>query len=144
MLLFFLIEPFLEGVEDHTVSSLDLTVSSRVSDGNVFNRDAPVLAEVPKMMAGKSCPEVGDDAVRETESVYDVLKELDCFLAVAATSGLYSIHLENLSMATYTYRKPPGAGLKGSIISSPQHANGQEAGMVCNSCAGTCICLAKN
>ena len=33
-----------------------------------------------KMMAGKSCPEVGDDAVRETESVYDVFKEPDCFL----------------------------------------------------------------
>ena len=81
MLLFFLIEPFLEGVEDHAVSSLDLTVSSRVSDGNVFNRNAPVLAEVPKTMAGKRGPKVGDDAVRETESVYDVLKELDCFFS---------------------------------------------------------------
>ena len=48
---------------------------------NIFNRDAPVFAEVPKMMAGKSCPEVGDDAVQETESVYDVLKELDCFFS---------------------------------------------------------------
>jgi len=81
VLLFFLIEPFLEGIEDHAVSSLDLTVSSRMSNGNVFNRNAPVLAEVPKMMAGKSCPEVGDNAVRETESVYDVFKELDCFLS---------------------------------------------------------------
>jgi hypothetical protein len=51
-----------------------------MSNGNVFNRDAPVFAEVPKMMAGKSRPEVGDDVVRETESVYDVFKELDCFL----------------------------------------------------------------
>ena len=81
MLLFFLIEPFFEGVEDHTISPLDLAISSRMSNGNVFNRDAPVFAEVPKMMAGKSCPEVGDDAVRETESVYDVLKELDCFFS---------------------------------------------------------------
>ena len=81
MLFFFLIEPFFEGVEDHTISPFDLAVSSRMSNGNVFNRDAPVFAEVPKMMADKSCPEVGDDAVRETESVYDVFKELDCFLS---------------------------------------------------------------
>ena len=50
------------------------------------------------------------------------------FFAVAETSGLYLIHLENLSMAMYTYRKPPGAGLKGPIMSSPQHAKGQELG----------------
>ena len=31
-------------------------------------------------MAGKGCPKVGDDAVQETESVYDVFKELDCFI----------------------------------------------------------------
>ena len=80
MLFFSLIEPFLEGVEDHTVSSLDLTVSSRMSNGNVFNRDAPVLTEVPKMMAGKGCPKVGDDAVQETKSVDDVFEELDWFL----------------------------------------------------------------
>ena len=81
MLFFFLIEPFFEGVEDHTIIPFDLAVSSRMSNGNVFNRDAPVFAEVPKMMAGKSCPEVGDDVVREIESVYDVFKELDCFLS---------------------------------------------------------------
>ena len=51
-----------------------------MSNGNVFNKDASVFAEVPKMMAGKSYPEVGDDAVRETVSVYDIFKELDCFL----------------------------------------------------------------
>ena len=71
-------------------------------------------------------------------------KSSTTFFVVAETSGLYSIHLENLLMATYTYYKPPGAGLKGPIMSSPQHVKGQEAGMVCSSCAGTCICLAKN
>ena len=80
MLFFFLIEHFFEGVEDHTIGPFDLVVGSRMSNKNVFNRDALVFAEVPKMMASKSCPEVGDDAVWETESVYDVFKELDYFL----------------------------------------------------------------
>ena len=80
MLFFFLIEPFFEGVKDHTISPLDLAVSSRMSNGNVFNRDAPFFAEVPKMMAGKRGSEVGDDAVRETEPMYDIFKEVDCFL----------------------------------------------------------------
>jgi hypothetical protein len=44
--------------------------------------------------------------------------------------GMYSIHLENLSIITNMHLKFLGAGLKGPIISSPQHAKGQEAGMV--------------
>ena len=56
------------------------------------------------MMAGKRGSEVGDNAVRETEPVYDIFKELGRFFAVAKMSDLYSIHLENLSMAMYTYR----------------------------------------
>jgi hypothetical protein len=43
---------------------------------------------------------------------------------------LYSIHLLNLSMATNTCVKPPGAVVKGPIISRPQHANGHEGGIV--------------
>jgi hypothetical protein len=44
--------------------------------------------------------------------------------------GLYSIHLINLSMATNTCVKPPGAVVMGPIMSRPQHANGHEGGMV--------------
>ena len=51
-----------------------------MGNGNIFNGDAPVFAEVPKVMASKRSFEVGDDAVRETESVDDIFKELDCFL----------------------------------------------------------------
>ena len=51
-----------------------------MSNGNVFNGDAPVFTEVPKMMAGKRGSEVGDNAVRETEPVYNIFKEVDCFL----------------------------------------------------------------
>ena len=57
-------------------------------------------------------------------------KSSTAFFAVAEMSGLYSIHLENLLMATYTYLKPTGAHLKMPIISSPQHAKGQDAGIV--------------
>jgi hypothetical protein len=43
---------------------------------------------------------------------------------------MYSIRLENLSIIMNKHLKFPGAGLKGPIISSPQHAKGQEVGMV--------------
>ena len=91
---------------------------------DIFDGDASVFTKVPKMMTNECSSKVGDNAVRETESVDDIFEELDCLLSVAETSSLYSIHLENLSMATYTYWKPPGAGLKGPIISSPQHVKG--------------------
>ena len=45
-----------------------------------FDRDASVFAEVPKVMASKCSSEVGDNAIRETESVDDIFEELDCFL----------------------------------------------------------------
>ena len=47
---------------------------------DVFNGDAPVFAEVPKLMASKRSSEVGDDAIRETESVDDIFEVLDCLL----------------------------------------------------------------
>ena len=80
MLFFFLIESSFEGVKDHTISPLDLAISSRMSNENIFNGDAPVFAEVPKVMASKCSFVVGDDAVRETKSMDDVFEELDCFL----------------------------------------------------------------
>jgi hypothetical protein len=48
---------------------------------------------------------------------------------VSVAIALYSIHLVNLSMATNTCVKPPGAVVKGPIMSRPQHANGYEGGM---------------
>ena len=47
---------------------------------DIFDGDAAVFAEVPEVMASKRSSEIGDDAVRETESVYDVFKELNYFL----------------------------------------------------------------
>ena len=51
-----------------------------MGNGDVFDGDAPVFAEVPKVMASKHSSEVGDDAIWETESMDDICKELGCFL----------------------------------------------------------------
>jgi hypothetical protein len=50
--------------------------------------------------------------------------------AESVAIGLYSIYLVNLSMATNMCVKPPGAVVKGLILSRPQHANGHEGGIV--------------
>ena len=47
---------------------------------DVFDGDASVFAEVSKMMTSKCSSEVGDNAVRETESVDDIFEELDYLL----------------------------------------------------------------
>ena len=90
-----------------------------MSNGDIFDGDATVFVEVPKVMASKCSFEVGDDAVQETESVDDAFEELDCFLCSSRDERFIFNPLENLSLATYTYQKPPGASLKGPIISSP-------------------------
>ena len=51
-----------------------------MGNGDVFNGDAPIFTEVPKLMASKYSFEIGDDAVWETKSVDNIFKELDCFL----------------------------------------------------------------
>ena len=51
-----------------------------MGNGDVFDGDASVFVEVPKVMANKRSSEVGDDAVLETESVDDIFEELDYFL----------------------------------------------------------------
>ena len=51
-----------------------------MGNGDIFDRDAPVFAEVPKVMASKCSSEVGDNAIWETRSMDDIFEELDCFL----------------------------------------------------------------
>ena len=46
---------------------------------DIFDGDASVFAEVPKMMTSECGSEVGDNAIRETKSV-DIFEELDCLL----------------------------------------------------------------
>ena len=51
-----------------------------MGNGDVFDGDAPVFVEIPKVMASECSSEVGNDAVWETESVDDIFEEPDCFL----------------------------------------------------------------
>ena len=51
-----------------------------MGNGDVFDGDASVFVEVPKVMASKRSSEVGDNAIWETESVDDIFEELDCLL----------------------------------------------------------------
>ena len=69
MLFLFLIQPLFEGVEDHAVRPFNLGIGSGMGNGDVFDGDASVFAEVPKMMTSECVSKVGDDAVRETKYV---------------------------------------------------------------------------
>ena len=51
-----------------------------MGNGDVFDGDASIFAEVPKMMTSECSSEVGDSAVQETESMNDIFEELDCLL----------------------------------------------------------------
>ena len=51
-----------------------------MGNGDVFDGDAPVFVEVPKMMTSECSSEVGDNVVRETKLVDDIFKEIDCLL----------------------------------------------------------------
>ena len=59
----------------------DLAIGSGMGNRDVFDRDASVFVEVPKMMTNKCCSEVGDNTIWETESVDAIFKVLDCLLS---------------------------------------------------------------
>ena len=47
---------------------------------DVFDGDTLVFAEVPKMVTSECSSEVGDNAIRKTESMDEIFEELDCLL----------------------------------------------------------------
>jgi hypothetical protein len=46
----FVIEPFLEAINYHTVRPLDLTISPWVYNRNIFNLDARIFIEFPELV----------------------------------------------------------------------------------------------
>ena len=58
----------------------DLAIGSRMGNRDVFDGDASVFTEVPKMVTGECSFKVGDNVVRETESMDDIFEELECLL----------------------------------------------------------------
>ena len=111
---------------------------------DVFDGDASVFAEVPKMVTSECSSEVSDNAIRETESVIDIFEELDCLLCSGQNKRLVLNPLGELVNGDVHVPKTAWRGLERPDHVQSQHAKGQEARMVYNSYAGTCICLAKN
>ena len=87
-------------------------------DRDVFDGDPSVFVEVPKMVTSECSFEVGDNVVRETESMDDIFEELDCLLCSSRNKRLVF--------------DPLGELVNGDIY-IPK-----------TTWPGTCICLAKN
>jgi hypothetical protein len=62
--------------------------------------------------------------------MHEFIQEVEYSVSLGDVTGLTSIHLVNLSMATNTLLNPPGTVSSGPIMSSPQQAKGQVGGMV--------------
>ena len=67
-----------------------------MGNGDIFDGDAMIFAEVPEVMASKCSSEVSDDAVRETKYVDDIFEELDCFLCSSRDERFIFIPLGEL------------------------------------------------
>ena len=68
--------------------SFDLAIGSRMGNRDIFEGDASVFVEVPKMMTSECSSEVGDNVVRETESMDDIFEVLDCLLCSSQNKRL--------------------------------------------------------
>ena len=59
-----------------------LAIGSRMGNRDVFDGDASVFIEVPKMMTSECGSKVDDNAIWEIESMDDIFEELNCFLCI--------------------------------------------------------------
>ena len=75
-------------MEDHAISTLDLTIGSRVSDRGPVNSDAVPVTKVQELLPGEVSPMVSDDAVGDAELVDDVEEEFDRFFRADVGDGL--------------------------------------------------------
>ena len=78
--MFLLVEPLLQRVQDHAIGALDLAIGPWVCHRDIVDGDASFIVEIPEVTAGERGPKVGDDAIRQTKPVDDVIKQLGCFL----------------------------------------------------------------
>ena len=86
---------------------------------DVFDGDALIFAEVPKMVTSECSSEVGDNAVRETESMDDIFEELDCFLCSGRDKRFILDPLGELVDGDVYILETTWRWLDGPIISSP-------------------------
>ena len=87
---------------------------------------ASVITEVPECSAGELSAQVGDYAIGNLESMYDLIEEFHSLLRSRFDQWHVLDPLRDLSISTNTNLKLPGAGLNGPIMSRPQQANGQD------------------
>jgi hypothetical protein len=66
----------LEPLEDHTVGVFDMIVAPRVGHQSIVDVDVVVLAVIPELSSSEQCSQVGDDPIRDAESVGDLLDQL--------------------------------------------------------------------
>ena len=81
-------DAWLKSLEDHAIGTLDLTVSTWMSDRGPVDPDAVSITEVLELLPGEVSPVVSDDTVRNTESVDDVEEEFDHLFRVEIGDGL--------------------------------------------------------
>jgi hypothetical protein len=90
-----------------------------------------VVAKFQKLFASKLGAVVCDDAVRNPKVIDDVRENSTACLDLMLVIGRALIHLENLSMATSKWVKPPVVLFRGPTKSSPQTANDHVMRIVC-------------
>ena len=72
-------DAWLKSLEDHAVGTLDMTVSTWVSDRGPIDSNAVSITEVQELLPGEVSPVVRDDVVGNAEPVDDVEEEFDRF-----------------------------------------------------------------
>ena len=75
-------------MEDHTIGTLNLTVSAWMSDRGPIDPDVVSITKVQELLPGEVSPVVGDDTVRNAEPVDDVELEFDYLFRTDVGDGL--------------------------------------------------------
>jgi len=72
------IQAFVQAIENGAIADLGLTTALRIVGSGEPTGDLILRAEVVHLLAGKLCPIIGDNGLRESEATHDVLsKKLD-------------------------------------------------------------------
>ena len=82
-------DAWLKSLEDHAIGTLDLTISTWMSDRGPVDPDVISITEVQELLPGEVSSVVGDDTVRNTETVDDVKEEVDCLFRANVGDGLH-------------------------------------------------------
>jgi hypothetical protein len=102
-----------------------------VSYGDPVHPDVVILAEIQELSADELGVVVGDDGVRDPETMDDVGEERHRMLGPDAVQGPDLDPLGEFVDGDEQVRVAPGAFCKGPTRSRPHTAKGQVMGIVC-------------